>query len=87
MGLELAREHRPSLVLLDLQLPDAEPGEILRELKADERTQAIPVVIISADGSPRREAEMRSVGAADYLEKPLDIERFMDVVSGLLHDR
>jgi PAS domain S-box-containing protein len=87
MGLELAREQRPNLILLDLHLPDAEPGEILRELKADVRTEAIPVVILSSDSSPRRGAEMRSLGAAEYLQKPLDIERFIEVVSGLLGDR
>jgi PAS domain S-box-containing protein len=84
MGLELAREHRPSLILLDLHLPDVEPGDVLHDLKADERTQGIPVVILSSDPSPRRAAEMRSLGAADYLEKPLDIERFLGVVSGHL---
>jgi len=85
MGLELAREQAPDLVLLDLHLPDAEPGEILRELRADERTRSIPIVILSSDASPRTGAQMRLLGATDYLTKPLDIERFLDVVEEHLH--
>ncbi|MEW5990153.1 MAG: ATP-binding protein [Chloroflexota bacterium] len=84
MGLELAREHRPDLVLLDLHLPDVEPGEILGELTSDERTRAIPVVVLSSDASLRTEREMRRLGATDYLTKPLDIARFLEVVEHLL---
>ncbi|TAK01862.1 MAG: PAS domain S-box protein [Chloroflexota bacterium] len=84
IGLELAREHRPDLILLDLHLPDSEPGEILSELQADERTSSLPVVILSSDTTPRMDREMRRLGATDYLTKPLDIDHFLDVVEGLL---
>jgi PAS domain S-box-containing protein len=87
MGIELAREHLPSLILLDLHLPDVEPGEILRELRADERTRSIPVVILSSDTSSATEREMSSLGASDYLTKPLDIERFLEVVGERLRAR
>jgi CheY-like chemotaxis protein len=87
MGIELAREHLPGLILLDLHLPDVEPGEILRELQADERTRSIPVVILSSDASPANDREMRSLGASDYLTKPLDIERFLEVVGERLGGR
>src|SRR6266542_3699779 len=49
LGLELAREHGPDLVLLDLQLPDIPGEEVLRRLQADPRTAGIPVVVLSAD--------------------------------------
>ncbi|MCI0584094.1 MAG: ATP-binding protein [Chloroflexi bacterium] len=87
MGLELAREHRPDLILLDLHLPDVEPGEIMRDLQVDERTRPIPVVILSSDTSPSTDRAMRALGATEYLTKPLDIERFLAVVGAQLDGR
>ena len=84
LGLELAREHRPDLILLDLHLPDVEPEETLRELKADERTRAIPVVILSSDTSETRAREMVELGAADFVAKPFDMPRLLAILDRLL---
>ena len=51
LGLELARQHQPDLLLLDLHLPDMQGDEILRKLRADPLTEKIPVVMISADAT------------------------------------
>jgi PAS domain S-box-containing protein len=84
LGLELAREHLPDLILLDLHLPDI-PGEVvLRELAADARTRDIPVLVVSADATPRQIDRLRSAGAKDYLTKPIDIDRFLDAVDAVL---
>jgi signal transduction histidine kinase/CheY-like chemotaxis protein len=80
LGLELAREHQPSLILLDLHLPDARGLDLLQALAADERTATIPVVVISADSTPGQHARALAAGARAVLAKPLDVARFMDVI-------
>ncbi len=54
LGLELAREHAPDLILLDIHLPDLDGDEVLARLQADAATRGIPVVILSADATERR---------------------------------
>lgn len=79
-GLELARHRHPALVLLDLDLPDI-PGEVvLEQLKANPRTQSIPVVVMTADATPRRLERLLTTGAADYLTEPLDVAQLLDVL-------
>lgn len=80
LGLELAREHRPDLILLDLHLPDVMGDEVLQRLKADPATAPIPVVIVSADATPRQIKSLESLGAAHYLTKPLDLTRLFEVL-------
>lgn len=71
--LELARKHRPDVILLDLRLPDLDGAAALRELAADERTAQIPVVAWSAQPASDVEAWARATGFAGYLEKPVDV--------------
>jgi PAS domain S-box-containing protein len=80
LGLDLAREHQPDLILLDVHLPDMLGDEVLRLLKEDPRTTKIPVVIISADATPGRVRRLLAAGAQDYLTKPIDVRRFLDVL-------
>jgi PAS domain S-box-containing protein len=80
LGLELARKHRPDLVLLDLHLPDLPGEELLERLKADPVTAGIPVVVVSADATPGQIKRLRAAGAADYLTKPLDVQRLLEIV-------
>jgi signal transduction histidine kinase/ActR/RegA family two-component response regulator len=84
LGLELAREHSPDLILLDQHLPDLTGTEILHRLKANPETRDVPVVIVSADATPGQIRRMRERGAADYLTKPLDIPRFLQVLDGVV---
>jgi CheY-like chemotaxis protein len=83
LGLELAREHLPDLILLDLRLPDVTPEEMLRELKADTRTRDIPVVMLSSEETPSRMGEMLALGASDYLTKPIDVAAFLATVAAI----
>jgi len=85
LGVELAREHHPDLVLLDLNLPDIGGGEVLRQLKSDVATAKIPVLVVSADASAGQIERLRAEGAADYLTKPLDIARFAVVLAEILN--
>ncbi|MDQ7840579.1 MAG: ATP-binding protein [bacterium] len=84
LGLELAREHRPHLVLLDLHLPDIPGEEVLRLLQESPKTQGIPVVVISADATPGQVGRLIEAGARDYLTKPLDVRRLMGVLDSIL---
>lgn len=86
LGLDLAHEHRPHLVLLDLHLPDL-PGErVLAELQADDATRDIPVVILSADAT-RDRAQFVAGGAHAYLTKPIDLRRLLEVLDRFLADQ
>jgi PAS domain S-box-containing protein len=82
LAIELAREHRPALILLDLNLPDISGEEVLRRLRADARTAETPVVITSADATRGHVARLRRAGADDYVTKPFSIERFLAVIDG-----
>ncbi len=80
LGLELAHEHRPKLILLDLNLPDMPGREVLRRLRGQDSTREIPVVVISADATPREIQRMLAAGALDYFTKPLDLPKFLAVI-------
>jgi PAS domain S-box-containing protein len=84
LGLQLAREHRPDLILLDLHLPDISGEMVLHELGTDERTRDIPVLVISADATTRRIDRLRLAGARDYLTKPFDVDQFLAAVDAAL---
>lgn len=85
LGLELAREHRPEVIVLDLHLPDMPGEELLRRLKADPATAEIPVIILSADAAARQRPRLMNLGASEYLTKPLDVQRFLDVIAATVH--
>ncbi len=83
-GIASALEHQPDLVLLDLQLPDLDGGEVLQRLQRDPHTSSIPVVMLSADATISQSARIMAMGARNYLTKPLDIRRFLSVVDEIL---
>lgn len=80
LGVQLVGLHKPDLVLLDLHLPDIDGEEVLRRLKADPVTAAIPVVVLSADATPSRADRLHHQGAEAYVTKPLDIFNLLDTV-------
>jgi PAS domain S-box-containing protein len=84
LALELAARHDPDVVLLDLDLPDLSGEEVLRRLKADRRTESIPVIVLSADATPAQVARMESEGIVAYLTKPLNIGLFLDTLRAAL---
>jgi PAS domain S-box-containing protein len=87
LGLDLARQHQPDLIMLDLHLPDISGEELLRQLQGDPRTRDIPVIVISADATPGRVQKLLAAGARAYLTKPLDMHRFFVVVDDALEAR
>jgi PAS domain S-box-containing protein len=80
LGLDLAREHRPDVILLDVNLPDISGQEVLAQLRADPRTRDIPVLVITADATSTQMQQMLESGARAYLTKPLDVKRFLSVL-------
>ncbi|MFP5341979.1 MAG: ATP-binding protein [Candidatus Limnocylindria bacterium] len=80
LGLDLARDLRPDLILLDLHLPDISGDEVLARLRANPGTRHIPVIVISADATQRQGARLLEIGARAFLTKPLDVARFLGVV-------
>ena len=86
-GLELAEQHCPDVVLLDLHLPDMHGSEVLRRLRANERTQHIPVIVVSADATGRQVERLLESGAQGYLTKPLDVPEFLRTVDAVTLNR
>jgi signal transduction histidine kinase len=84
LGIDLAREHHPDLVLLDLHLPDIPGEEVLRRLRADPATAGIPVVVLSADATEHQVRRLLAAGAQAYLTKPIGVRNLLEVLDGIL---
>ena len=84
LGLTLAKEHLPAVILLDLHLPDIGGEQVLQELRADPTTGTIPVVILSADATSHQMNRLTSAGANAYLTKPLDVRQFLEALTACL---
>jgi CheY-like chemotaxis protein len=76
-------ENGPRVVLLDLRLPKVDGLEVLRRIKADERTRRIPVVVLTSSKEDRDVAESYNLGVNSYIGKPVEFEEFARVVSEL----
>jgi CheY-like chemotaxis protein/DNA-binding XRE family transcriptional regulator len=70
---------QPQIILLDLHLPKVDGLEVLRRVKADPRTQSIPVVILTDSKNERDITECKRLGAKDYILKPVDFQSFSEV--------
>jgi PAS domain S-box-containing protein len=86
LGLDLALQHRPDLILLDLHLPDVPGKEVLRLLRENPKTKDIPVTIISADATPGQIERMLAAGAQDYISKPLDVSEILTHLDQVLRN-
>ena len=87
LGIDLARQHLPDLILLDLHLPDLPGHKVLASLQRHKLTRDIPVVIISADATARQIERLMAAGARSYLTKPLDIADFFAVIEETMRER
>lgn len=83
-ALELAREHRPDLILMDIQLPEVSGLEVTKWLKEDEELRAIPVIAITAFAMKGDEERIRSGGCEAYISKPISVADFLDTVNRFL---
>lgn len=78
--LDIARENKPDLVIMDIQLPEVSGLEVTKWLKADDELKTIPVVAVTAFAMKGDEQKIREVGCDDYISKPISVSHFMDVV-------
>jgi CheY-like chemotaxis protein len=80
MGVTLARDHRPELILLDLNLPDMRGEEVLARLNSDPATAELPVVVVTADATSGQRARLIRAGARDFITKPVDVDRLLQLI-------
>lgn len=78
--LGLVREHRPDLIIMDIQLPDISGLDVTRQLKGDESLKSIPVVAVTAFAMRGDEQRIRAEGCEAYLSKPISIQTFLETV-------
>jgi signal transduction histidine kinase/ActR/RegA family two-component response regulator len=84
LGLDLARDLKPDLIVLDLHLPDLSGEQVFAALQAGPSTREIPVVILSADATAQQRDRMLEAGAHAYLTKPIAVMRFLEVLDEVL---
>lgn len=76
-------ELQPKVVLLDLKLPKVDGIEVLRQIRADERTKQLPVVILTSSRENRDVINAYQIGANSYIVKPVDFENFCAAVANM----
>lgn len=79
-AVELARAHRPDLIIMDIQLPEISGLDVTRKLKADPELRAIPVVAVTAFAMKGDEERIRAGGCEAYLSKPISVMQFLSTV-------
>jgi two-component system, response regulator len=77
---ERSWETAPKLILMDLKLPKVDGMEVLRQIKADERTRTIPVVILTSSKEERDLVKGYGLGANSYIQKPVDFDEFRETI-------
>jgi CheY-like chemotaxis protein len=83
LGVDLAREHVPDLILLDLYLPDMTGNVVLDRLGEDPATAAIPVAVIGADAPEQQVRQMLGRGVIGFLAKPIDVRGLLSLVDAV----
>ncbi len=82
LGLDLAREHRPEVVIVDVNLPDMGAESVVKLLKSDPRTNPSRIVVTTDDPLRTEAMRLRAAGAYAYLAKPLDVGELIGVLRG-----
>jgi two-component system cell cycle response regulator DivK len=80
----LARQHRPDLILMDIQLPEVSGLEVTKWLKEDDELRTIPVVAVTAFAMKGDEERIREGGCEAYLSKPISVTKFLETVRHFL---
>lgn len=84
LGLQLAKAHRPEVILMDLNLPGMSGIDVLRQLRADPETTWIPVIALTANAMPRDIERGMAAGFHRYLTKPIEIDKFTEAINSTL---
>ena len=83
-GVRLAREHRPALILMDIQLPGMNGMDALRLLRADAATRDIPVMAVTASAMTQDRQKIMATGFDASQSKPINVREFVEAVRGVL---
>ncbi len=79
-ALDIAREHHPDLILMDIQLPEVSGLEVTKWLKADEELASIPVIAVTAFAMKGDEERIREGGCEAYISKPITVSSFLETI-------
>ena len=85
-AVDLARKHRPDLILMDIQLPEVSGLEVTKWLKEDDALKSIPVIAITAFAMKGDEERIREGGCEAYLSKPISVAKFLSTVRTYIGD-
>ena len=83
-ALRMARQHRPDLILMDIQLPEVSGLEVTKWLKEDDELKSIPVIAVTAFAMKGDEEKIREGGCEAYIAKPISVASFMRTVEQFL---
>lgn len=83
-AIKLAREHKPDLVLMDIQLPEISGLEVTKMMKADDDLKSIPVIAVTAFAMKGDEEKIREGGCEGYIAKPISVPTFLETISQFL---
>ncbi len=84
-ALRLAREHRPDLILMDIQLPGVSGLEVTKWIKEDDNLKSIPVIAVTAFAMKGDEEKIREGGCEAYIAKPISVTNFLETVHRFLN--
>ena len=87
LGVALAQEHLPALVLMDIQLPGIDGIEAFEQLQSDAATRDIPVVAVTASAMQEERARIATVGFAGYQPKPIRVMEFLQAMEAILESQ
>jgi len=83
-AIDIARAHRPDLILMDIQLPEVSGLEVTKWIKEDDDLRAIPVIAVTAFAMKGDEEKIRSGGCEAYIAKPISVTNFLDTIGRFL---
>jgi two-component system, cell cycle response regulator DivK len=86
-GVKLAKERKPDLVLMDIQLPGINGIEAFRQIRADANTSRIPVVALTASVTPTDRSAISAAGFDAFISKPISLKEFLDTVKRLVEKK
>ena len=87
LGLELAKQHQPDLILLDINLPGIDGYEVIKRLRDDAVTEEIPIIAISANAMKKDIKKGMNAGCKDYITKPIDVVKLMTTIDKVFKDK